>query len=84
MILFRSRQADARPAAEAGTPARADEELPSRREPGVVHVTAGPVATGFVMDKARLAVVAVDDLTGRAGASTRDMRATPKRRRTSP
>lgn len=67
--------------AEADTPALACDTLPATREAGVVYVTAASLATGFICEAAKLIVATADDLTGRAGASTRDMRATPARRK---
>jgi transcription-repair coupling factor (superfamily II helicase) len=46
---------------------------------GMVLVTVAP-GQGFVAPDLRLAVVTQADLTGRAGASTREMRAMPRRR----
>ncbi|GAA5154106.1 transcription-repair coupling factor [Nocardioides marinquilinus] len=50
-------------------------------EPGVVTVTCGALVHGFVDDTARIAVLTGDDITGQRGASTRDMRAMPARRK---
>jgi transcription-repair coupling factor (superfamily II helicase) len=68
----------------------AEHDLPHRLscpldglEPGVVHVTTGSVARGFVLPGAGLVVVGETDLTGQVGTggSTRDMRRMPSRRR---
>lgn len=55
--------------------------VPDEPRAGVVHVTTAQAGTGFVAEGLRLAVVTETDLTGRAGASTRDMRKMPARRR---
>ena len=62
-------------------PARLDERLDDVPEPSLVHVTCGRVDHGFVASEAKLAVLAESDLLGRAGASTKDMRRMPTRRR---
>ncbi|MEQ7006585.1 transcription-repair coupling factor [Actinopolymorpha sp. B17G11] len=62
-------------------PARLDEHLEQLPEPSLVHVTRGRVDHGFVAPEARLAVLAEADLLGRGGASTKDMRRMPTRRR---
>ena len=64
-------------------PARAVGDLPDAPEAGVVHVVPAPVGRGFVAEGLQLALFTEADLTGRAGASTRDMRALPARRRNS-
>ncbi|MDC4233703.1 transcription-repair coupling factor [Actinomyces sp. B33] len=68
--------------ADAGVGARVVDDLPDAPEPGVVHITTAQAGPGFVMPGQRLAVLADSDLTGRAGATTRDMRRMPSRRRT--
>ncbi|MFI9486861.1 transcription-repair coupling factor [Promicromonospora sp. NPDC052451] len=65
----------------AGTAARLTVSLEGEPEPGVVHVLAGGVGKGFVAPELQLAVFSEQDLTGRAGAGTRDMRRMPSRRR---
>ncbi|MFI2365858.1 transcription-repair coupling factor [Promicromonospora sp. NPDC019610] len=65
----------------AGTAARLAVSLEEEPEPGVVHVLAGGVGKGFVAPELQLAVFSEQDLTGRAGANTRDMRRMPSRRR---
>ena len=65
---------------EAGVPATFSEDL-SELEPGVCHVTAAPIASGFTMKGQRLALYAAADITGRGGSSTRDMRRMPARRK---
>ena len=62
-------------------PARKVAELPEAPEAGVVLVVPAPVGRGFVAEALRLAVFTEADLTGRPGASTRDMRGLPARRR---
>ncbi|MDO4888728.1 MAG: transcription-repair coupling factor, partial [Actinomycetaceae bacterium] len=66
---------------EAGVPASFAPDLPEALKPGVCHVTAAPIASGFVMDGQRLALYAATDITGRGGSSTRDMRKMPARRK---
>ncbi|MFD2793394.1 transcription-repair coupling factor [Promicromonospora vindobonensis] len=65
----------------AGTAARLAISLEDEPEPGVVHVVAGGVGKGFVAPDLQLAVFSEQDLTGRAGSGTRDMRKMPSRRR---
>ncbi|GAA4686791.1 transcription-repair coupling factor (superfamily II helicase) [Promicromonospora umidemergens] len=65
----------------AGTAARLAISLEEEPEPGVVHVVAGGVGKGFVAPDLQLAVFSEQDLTGRAGSGTRDMRKMPSRRR---
>jgi transcription-repair coupling factor (superfamily II helicase) len=67
--------------AAADVPARLVAAVSGPPEPGVVLVTAAAVRRGFVAPELRLALVTESDLTGRAGTSTRDMRAMPSRRR---
>jgi transcription-repair coupling factor (superfamily II helicase) len=62
-------------------PARKVSELPDAPEPGVVQVLSAPVGRGFVAEGLRLALFTEMDLTGRLGATTRDMRGLPSRRR---
>ncbi|HSK54157.1 MAG TPA: transcription-repair coupling factor, partial [Jiangellales bacterium] len=66
---------------EAEIPARLDEDLPEPPEPGVVHVATAELPGGFVAAGAGLVVLTEDDVTGRSGPSTRDMRRMPSRRR---
>ena len=49
--------------------------------PGEVLVTCGSLQHGFLDEAARLAIVTGNDITGGRGASTRDMRKMPSRRR---
>jgi len=53
----------------------------SAAEPGVVTATTGSLGRGFVIPGAGLAVLTEADLTGGTGATTRDMRRMPSRRR---
>src|SRR5262249_35585810 len=50
-------------------------------EPGAPVVTTGGLEFGFVDEASRLAVVTGTDISGGRGASTRDMRKMPSRRR---
>lgn len=61
--------------------ARLDADVRSEPEPGVVHVTTASLGRGFVLPERQFAVFTEADLTGRAGASTRDMRKLAPRRR---
>ncbi|HEY3436047.1 MAG TPA: transcription-repair coupling factor [Actinotalea sp.] len=65
----------------AEVPARLVADVAGEPEAGVVLVTPAPAGRGFVAEGARLAVLSESDLTGRAGTSTKDMRALPSRRR---
>ncbi|GAA2755811.1 transcription-repair coupling factor [Actinopolymorpha rutila] len=62
-------------------PARLDEDLDHAPEPSVVHVTCGRIDHGFVATTAQAVVLTEADLAGRSGASTKDMRRMPARRR---
>ena len=62
-------------------PARKVPDVAELPDAGIVHVVPAPVGRGFVHEGLGLAVVTEIDLTGRPGASTRDMRALPARRR---
>ncbi len=64
-----------------GLPARLTEDLVAAPERGVIHVTTATLATGFYADAARLALLSESDLTGKGGASTKDMRRMPSRRK---
>lgn len=66
---------------EAGVAARVVDDVAHEPDPAVVHVTTASAGVGFVMAAQRLAVLTEADLTGRAGATTRDMRRMPSRRR---
>ncbi|WP_022916578.1 transcription-repair coupling factor [Ruania albidiflava] len=64
----------------AGAEAREGED-PDLPVAGMVLVTTASVGRGFVCEPLRLAVFTEEDLTGRAGPSTKDMRTLPARRR---
>ncbi len=66
---------------ENGAPARVVTALPRALPRDVVTVTTGALLGGFRAPDRKLVVLAEDDLTGRAGSSTRDMRRLPSRRR---
>ncbi len=66
---------------DAGLSARLVAGVEDVPEPSTVHVTTASVGRGFVAPALRLALLTETDLTGRAGVSTRDMRAMPSRRR---
>jgi transcription-repair coupling factor (superfamily II helicase) len=57
------------------------ESLAEPPEPGVVTVTTGPLGNGFLDEPGRLALVTGTDVSGGRGASTKDMRKMPSRRR---
>jgi transcription-repair coupling factor (superfamily II helicase) len=65
---------------DADIPVRYEEALDTVPRRGVVHVTTGTLAHGFVASTAGLAVLTEDDVTGQR-ASTKDMRRLPSRRR---
>ncbi|HEX6196375.1 MAG TPA: transcription-repair coupling factor, partial [Jiangellaceae bacterium] len=65
--------------ADADVPSRLVDEA-TELTPGVVQVTTGTLAHGFIADAAGLAVLTEDDVTGQR-ASTKDMRRMPSRRR---
>ncbi|HKT04446.1 MAG TPA: transcription-repair coupling factor, partial [Rugosimonospora sp.] len=57
------------------------DRLDAAPEPGAPVVTTGPLEFGFIDEAGRLAVVTGTDISGGRGASTRDMRKMPSRRR---
>lgn len=61
--------------------ARLVTEVSADDPPGVVSVLPVPAAAGFVMHSERLAILTDQDLTGRAGTSTKEMRKLPAKRR---
>ncbi|GMA30488.1 transcription-repair-coupling factor [Litorihabitans aurantiacus] len=67
--------------AGAGVPSRLVADVDGEVEPGVVHVTTAVIGRGYVAEPARFAIFTESDLTGRAGASTRDVRKLAPRRR---
>lgn len=62
-------------------PARLVGRVEDEPEAGVVLVVPAQAGRGFVATDLQLAVFSEQDLTGRAGTSTKDMRAMPSRRR---
>ncbi|HEV2343578.1 MAG TPA: DEAD/DEAH box helicase, partial [Actinocrinis sp.] len=60
--------------------ARLDVELADEPEPGVVYVATGSIDRGFVLERARIAVLTETDIAGQR-SSTKDMRRMPSRRR---
>jgi transcription-repair coupling factor (superfamily II helicase) len=67
----------------ADVPARRPkgDDVVTAPEPGVVTVACGSLGTGFSSPLLKLAVLTETDLTGQKGASTKDMRRMPSRRR---
>ncbi|WP_345126927.1 transcription-repair coupling factor [Dactylosporangium darangshiense] len=57
------------------------ESIERAPEPGVVVVATGSLELGFLDEDARLAVITGTDISGGRGASTKDMRKMPSRRR---
>lgn len=66
---------------ESEVAARLVEQIPDGTRDHVVSVVPASFGSGFVMTEQRLAVLTEQDLTGRAGPSTRDMRKMPSKRR---
>ncbi|GIF76216.1 transcription-repair-coupling factor [Asanoa siamensis] len=66
---------------DAGLGAVLTEGIDAPPEPGTVLVTCGGLNHGFVDEASRLAVLTGNDVTGGRGATTRDMRKMPSRRR---
>ncbi len=66
---------------EAGVGARLVDDLTDAPEEGLVYVTSAGAGKGFVAADLKLAVLTESDLSGRVGATTRDMRRMPSRRR---
>ena len=66
---------------EAGVGVSLVDDLVAVPEPGAPVVTCGPLDVGFVATAAKLAVLTGTDISGGRGASTRDMRKMPSRRR---
>jgi transcription-repair coupling factor (superfamily II helicase) len=67
--------------AGAEVPVRGVPSLDAAPEPGLVTVTTGRLAGGFLAPGLRLAVLGQADLTGQRGQSTRDVTRMPSRRR---
>src|SRR5262249_46471160 len=65
----------------ADLPARLLGSVPAAPDGGLVTVTTGRLAHGFLAPDVRLAVLTETDLTGQRGQSTKDMRRMPSRRR---
>ena len=66
---------------DASCPAALADNVEARPDAGLVTITTAQAGVGFVAPHLKLAVLTEGDLTGRAGASTRDMRRMPSRRR---
>ena len=66
---------------DASCPAALADSVEARPDPGLVTITTAQAGVGFVAPHLKLAILTEGDLTGRVGASTRDMRRMPSRRR---
>ena len=66
---------------DASCPAALADNVEARPDPGLVTITTAQAGVGFVAPHLKIAILTEGDLTGRAGASTRDMRRMPSRRR---
>ncbi|HEU4348351.1 MAG TPA: transcription-repair coupling factor [Actinoplanes sp.] len=66
---------------DAGLGVTPVDSITSAIEPGQLLVTCGGLNHGFVDASSRLAVITGNDITGGRGASTKDMRRMPSRRR---
>jgi transcription-repair coupling factor (superfamily II helicase) len=66
---------------ERDVPARMVEEVGGGEATGIVEVTCGSLGTGFVDDRNRLVLLTGEDISGQRGATTRDMRKLPARRK---
>ncbi|ROP30102.1 transcription-repair coupling factor [Couchioplanes caeruleus] len=66
---------------DAGLGVTPVESISESVEPGQLLVTCGGLNHGFVDDGSRLAVITGNDISGGRGASTKDMRKMPSRRR---
>ncbi|WFE24998.1 transcription-repair coupling factor [Solwaraspora sp. WMMD791] len=66
---------------DAGLGATLTEAVPDAPKAGELIVTCGRVGNGFLAERARLAIVTGADISGGRGASTKDMRKMPSRRR---
>jgi transcription-repair coupling factor (superfamily II helicase) len=66
---------------DAGIGVTPVESIPVAIEPGQVLITRGGLNHGFVDAGSRLAVITGNDISGGRGASTKDMRKMPSRRR---
>lgn len=68
-------------ATDAGIGSRIVQEIDPTQDPSVLDVVAAPRTKGFVAPDLKLAIISESDLSGRVGATTRDMRKMPSRRR---
>ena len=66
---------------DGGLGVRLAEQLDAPPEPGEIAVATGNLAYGFLDEGARLAIITGNDISGGRGASTKDMRRMPSRRR---
>lgn len=66
---------------DADVPARICDSLDTPPTPGIVHIVTAPIATGFINDRSRLAVVGAQDLLGRVRSAAAQERKMPKRRK---
>ncbi|GIE52305.1 transcription-repair-coupling factor [Amorphoplanes nipponensis] len=66
---------------DAGLGVTPVDAIPTAIEPGQLLVTCGGLNHGFVDEGSRLAIITGNDITGGRGASTKDMRKMPSRRR---
>jgi len=66
---------------DAGLGVTPVDDIATPIEPGQLLVTCGELNHGFVDEASRLAVITGNDITGGRGASTKDMRKMPSRRR---
>ncbi|MFG1609859.1 transcription-repair coupling factor [Actinoplanes sp. NPDC049265] len=66
---------------DAGLGVTPVDSIPTAIEPGQLLITCGGLNHGFVDEAARLAVITGNDISGGRGASTKDMRKMPSRRR---
>ena len=67
--------------ADSGVPALLVDDVAAAPEAGTVVVTTAQAGSGFVAPALKFAILTESDLTGRTGASTRDMRRMPSRRK---
>ena len=68
-------------ATDAGIGSRIVQEIDPTQDSSVLDVVAAPRTKGFVAPDLKLAIISESDLSGRVGATTRDMRKMPSRRR---
>ena len=66
---------------DASCPAALADNVEAQPDPGLVTITTAQAGVGFVAPHLKLAILTEGDLTGRVGATTRDMRRMPSRRR---